>query len=118
MGLLAGGIAHDFMNFLTTVSMNISLAKMAANCADTVYERLSTAEAAVEQAERLSQQLLTFARGGAPVRKLSSIGKLYKDASCFFLSGSTVGCEFSVPDDLWLVEVDELQMSQVINNLV
>ncbi|MBI4532991.1 MAG: response regulator [Candidatus Melainabacteria bacterium] len=118
MGVLAGGIAHDFMNFLTTVSMNISLAKMAANCADTVYERLSAAEAAVEQAEKLSQQLLTFARGGAPVRKLSSIGKLYKDASCFFLSGSAVGCEVSVPDDLWLVEVDELQMSQVINNLI
>ncbi|MGD0282221.1 MAG: ATP-binding protein [Dissulfurispiraceae bacterium] len=118
LGILAGGIAHDFNNLLTGVLGNISLAKMLAQPGDKIFERLTGAEKASARAKDLTQQLLTFSRGGAPVKKLTSIADLIKDCAGFVLSGSNVKCKFDIADDLWPAEVDEGQISQVINNLV
>jgi PAS domain S-box-containing protein len=117
IGVLAGGIAHDFNNILTVILGNISLARMYTDPGK-ISERLREAERASVQAKDLTQRLLTFSRGGAPIRKTASIAKLLKDSAGFALSGSNVRCEFSIPDDLWPVEVDEGQMRQVINNIV
>jgi len=118
LGILAGGIAHDFNNILTAVLMNISLAKMYTNPEDTAFKRLIEAEKASQRARDLTQQLLTFSKGGAPIKKTASILELIKDSAIFALRGSSVRCEFYLPEDLWPVEVDEGQMSQVIHNLV
>lgn len=118
LGILAGGIAHDFNNVLTAILGNITLAKMYAKPGDRVYERLTEAEKASLQAKDLTQQLLTFSRGGAPIKKIIPVSELLKDAALFALSGSNVRCEFTIPDDLWPVEIDEGQISQVINNLI
>ena len=118
IGILAGGIAHDFNNMLTAVLGNISLAKMYANSEDKICERLIKAEKASLRARDLTQQLLTFSKGGQPIVKTVSITKLLKDTTSFALTGSNVQCEFSISEDLWPVEIDEGQMSQVINNLV
>ncbi len=118
IGILAGGIAHDFNNMLTAVLGNISLAKMYANPEDKICERLIEAEKASLRARDLTQQLLTFSKGGQPIVKTVSITKLLKDTTSFALTGSNVQCEFSISEDLWPVEIDEGQMSQVINNLV
>ena len=118
LGILAGGIAHDFNNILTGIMGNISLAKRHIDSASQFYNNLSEAEVASLQAKNLTQQLLTFAKGGAPIKKTASITTLIKDAAVFALRGSNVRCEFSLPEDLWPVQVDEGQINQVINNLI
>jgi PAS domain S-box-containing protein len=118
LGILAGGIAHDFNNLLTAIIGNISLAKQDTQPGDSTYERLEGAERALERARNLTQQLLTFSRGGAPLKKRLSIKEVVRDIAAFALHGAKSRCEFSIPDDLWIVEADEGQLSQVINNLV
>jgi len=117
IGLLAGGIAHDFNNILTAILGNVSLAKLY-DSESNAQERLEEAERACLRAKSLTQQLLTFSKGGTPIKKTASLSELLKDSSIFALSGSSTRCEYSMQDDLWLVEVDEGQISQVINNLV
>lgn len=118
IGILAGGIAHDFNNLLTAILGNISLAKMYVPEGDKIRQKLNEAEKASLRARDLTQQLLTFSRGGAPVKKTSSIPEIIKDSAAFSLCGSKVTCSFTIPADLWLVEVDEGQISQVINNII
>ncbi|MBI4962996.1 MAG: response regulator [Desulfomonile tiedjei] len=118
LGLLAGGIAHDFNNILMAVLGNINLAKMYSTPGDKIYERLLEAERGTRRAESLTQQLLTFSKGGAPVKKVGPIVSLLKECAGFSLPGSNVRLEFAVPEDLWPVEVDEGQIAQVMNNLV
>jgi two-component system cell cycle sensor histidine kinase/response regulator CckA len=118
IGILAGGIAHDFNNLLTAIFGNITLAKMYANRQSEVYKRLEESEKAAQRAKDLTHQLLTFAKGGAPVKKTISLQELVKESANFVLRGSNVKCEFSFPGDLWSVEADEGQMSQVLNNLI
>jgi len=118
LGLLAGGIAHDFNNILTAILGNISLVKMYVKPKEEVFEILTEAEKASLRAKDLTRQLLTFSRGGAPIKKTTSILELLKDTVLFALTGSNVKCEFSIDKDLWLVDVDEGQISQVIDNLI
>jgi PAS domain S-box-containing protein len=118
IGILAGGIAHDFNNLLTAILGNISLSKMYVSEGDKIHQKLTEAEKASLRARDLTQQLLTFSRGGAPVKKTSSIAEIIRDSAAFSLSGSKVTCTFTIPDDLWLVEVDEGQISQVTNNII
>jgi PAS domain S-box-containing protein len=117
IGILAGGIAHDFNNILTAVMGNISLA-MYAKSSDEIQKRLKETEKAAIRAKELTYQLLTFSKGGAPIKRTASIVDIIKDSAGFASRGTNVRCEFSLPDDMWPVEVDEGQMSQVINNLI
>lgn len=118
IGILAGGIAHDFNNILTAVIGNLSLARMMAKPESEILNRLTEAEKASRRAQDLTQQLLTFSKGGTPVKKVASIANLLRDSASFMMSGSNVRCEFSIPDNLSPVNIDEGQISQVINNLV
>jgi PAS domain S-box-containing protein len=118
IGLLAGGIAHDFNNLLTSILGNISLTRMQVGEGDRLRRNLDEAEKASLRAKDLTQQLLTFSRGGAPVRKTVSLAAIIRDSATFTLSGSRATCRFQIPDDLYPVDVDEGQFSQVINNLV
>jgi PAS domain S-box-containing protein len=118
LGVLAGGIAHDFNNLLTGILGNITLAKMFLGTEDKAYKRLLDAEKASEHAQYLTKQLLTFSRGGRPVRQTSSIRQIITDCASFALIGSKTKCIFSIPAETWPVEVDIGQISQVINNLI
>lgn len=123
VGLLAGGIAHDFNNILTSIMGNVSLAKLKMERLDRtetaeLYNLLTEAEKASNQARNLTQQLLTFAKGGTPILKSTTISDLLKNSAGFALRGSNVKCDFRFPEDLWKVEADEGQMGQVIYNLV
>jgi len=116
LGVVAGGIAHDFNNLLTAILGNISLALLVTPDPE-VGERLGAAKRATNRAQELAQQLLTFARGGAPVKQTTSIGQLLRDTLSLSLHGSKAHCEFHVADNLWPVDIDTGQISQVINNL-
>jgi len=118
VGILAGGIAHDFNNILTGILGNIGLARMHMQPGDTALKRLTAAEKAALQARDLTQHLLTFSKGGAPVKKAASITEILRDSVTFALTGSNVHCEFSIPIGLWPLHIDEGQINQVINNLV
>jgi PAS domain S-box-containing protein len=117
IGILAGGIAHDFNNILTAIIGNISLAKLFCDPGSKTAIRLGEAEKASFRAKELTQQLLTFSKGGAPVKKTASLSELLQEAANFTLTGSNVRCEFELAPDLWLSDVDEGQISQVIYNL-
>ena len=118
LGILAGGIAHDFNNILSAILGNVSLAKLLVQPEEKLYKYINNAEIACARARDLTQQLLTFAKGGAPVKKTSSISQLLNETAGFALRGSNVRCEFQIAEDLWTAEVDEGQISQVIHNLV
>ena len=118
VGLLAGGIAHDFNNLLTAILGNISLAQLDVAPHTRQVEWLSEAERACARARDLTQQLLTFSKGGAPVRKAARIAETILDSGGFALRGSKARCSFEIPADLWAVEADIGQISQVIGNLV
>jgi len=119
LGVLAGGLAHDFNNILMGVVGNLSLAQSMAGDADRpLMQRLRDAEAACVRARGVTSQLLTFAKGGAPVKTAASIRELVVECARFALSGSHVAGRFSIDPDLWSAEVDSVQVSQVVHNLV
>ena len=118
IGILAGGIAHDFNNILTAIMGNIGLAKRYVEPQGEAFERLDEAEKASVRAKHITQQLLTFSKGGAPIRKTADISEIIKETATFTLMGSTVRLKLSLPDDLWAAEVDEGQIGQVISNIV
>jgi PAS domain S-box-containing protein len=117
LGILAGGIAHDFNNILTAILNNVTLAKIRAQDA-TIETKLTKIEKASLQAKNLTQQLLTFSKGGTPIKKTTSITDLIEDSASFALRGSNVRCHFYIEDTVWPVDIDEGQISQVINNLI
>lgn len=117
LGVLAGGIAHDFNNILTAVLGGISHLGLELSGSPQA-DRLKDIEKAVYRAKDLTQQLLTFAKGGAPITKTANIFELLRDTLNFTLAGSEVSYELEPVEDLWPAEVDEGQISQVINNIV
>ncbi len=118
LGVLAGGIAHDFNNILAGLLGNIELAKMSLDKNSKSIPLLQEAIKASVRAKDLTQQLLTFSKGGKPVKKTLSIEKTITETTNFLLRGSSITCQFSFPDDLWLVDIDSGQISQVIHNLI
>ncbi len=118
VGILAGGIAHDFNNLLTVVMGNITLATLDSQAMASAGRWLQDAERGVMRARDLTQQLLTFARGGEPVRSAVKLPEIVKEAANFALHGSKVRCEFAIEEGLWTAEVDKGQIGQVVQNLV
>jgi len=118
LGILAGGIAHDFNNFLTIIMGSCSLLMVEMKGNSEITDMISEVEKATDRAKRLTQQLLTFARGGAPVKEVASIVGIVRDSAEFVLRGSKSKCEFLISDNLYSVNVDTGQISQVIQNIV
>ncbi len=119
IGVLAGAIAHDFNNMLTAIMGNISLARIYSDQNTEVYTRLGDAENAIMWAKDLTQQLLTFAKGGTPVRKsCDRLDRLVREAAEFAARGSHLLCSFELDEGLWSVDIDEGQIRQVVHNLV
>ncbi|MCB2216104.1 MAG: PAS domain S-box protein [Desulfobulbaceae bacterium] len=117
-GVLAGGIAHDFNNILTAILGNISLSLLDVKVPQKTRLLLSAAKKATIRAQALTQQLLTFAKGGEPVKEQTSLKELIKDSAEFVLHGSTTTCRYHFAEGLWMVRADRGQLSQVIQNLV
>ena len=118
IGTLAAGIAHDFNNLLGAITGNLSLLRETPPSDPEVPELLKELDEAAGRAQALTHQLLTFAKGGAPVREVASVRELVVDSARFVTRGSSSRCVFSIADDVATVEADVGQLSQVINNLV
>ncbi len=118
IGVLAGGIAHDFNNILAVILGNVSLAKISLDNQDEVIKLLTETENASLRATKLTQQLLTFAKGGEPVKEITELWEFIRETTEFSLRGSNVGYHTSISPDLWAAEVDKGQISQGIGNLI
>lgn len=117
LGSLSSGIANDFNNLLTTILGNVNLLGKMLTPQQEQYELLQNVENAARQARALSQQLLTFSKGGNPVRKVTSIDTLVKESVDFALYGSSIPCNLEIPSNLWHVDIDKAQIGQLIQNL-
>ena len=118
LGLVAGGIAHDFNNLLTAVFGQVEMARGHLDPEAPAAHELDVALSALARSRDLTRQLLTFSTGGAPSRKILSLGKLLEDAVKLGLGGSSLRARIEVSPDLPPVEADEGQMSQIVHNLL
>jgi len=118
VGVLAAGIAHDFNNLLAAILGNVSLAIDMAGSGDATTEILKDVEAAAVRARGLTDQLLTFSKGGAPITDPTSLEDIIMESAEFAVRGSNVKCEYAIDDNLWAINADRGQISQVINNMV
>jgi len=118
IGLLAGGLAHDFNNILTGIMGNLSYAQILLDPQDPASGPIKAAEHAATRAVELTGQLLTFARGGEPVKKVLAVGELINESMNLMLRGSKIKGECECRDDLWSVDADPGQISQVLNNII
>jgi len=118
LGVLAGGIGHDFNNLLSAIIGNIDLARLNIPPDSEPYRLLEEAENASLRARNLTQQLLTFSRGGEPARKIFTLTETVRDSADFILRGSNTRCEYDFQKDLPPIEADPGQIGQVIQNLI
>ena len=118
LGVIAGGIAHDFNNLLAGMFGYIEIARLKAKDDPAVIQSLDSAVESFNRAKDLTQQLLTFSKGGTPAKKPCDLGKLLKKNVQFALSGSNIATEYSIPEDSLICAMDENQISQVIDNIV
>jgi len=118
IGVLAGGIAHDFNNILTAILGNIELSLFDDRLTLKTKKLLEEAKEASYRARNLTQQLLTFAKGGEPVREAASLTDVVQESADFILRGTKVACRYNFPADLWLVDIDKGQISQVVQNII
>lgn len=118
VAVLAGGIAHDFNNIIAAIMGNIELVQFRLKPSEKMYRQLDNAVKACDRAKDLALQLLTFSKGGHPVRKCASLQNLIRESVDFVLHGSNVVCNYDVPEDLWMAYIDQGQISQVMQNLV
>jgi PAS domain S-box-containing protein len=118
VGTLAGGIAHDFNNLLMSILGNISLAKLSLRPETRAFSQLLEAEKASLLAKGLTQQLLTFAKGGQPVKKPVRLVPILENATQLILRGGRIQSAFRFPNDLWDLYADESQLNQAFHNLI
>jgi len=118
LGVLAGGIAHDFNNILTAIMGNISYARMDLEATHSACAPLARAEKAARRAADLARQLLVFAKGGEPVKKVVSLRQIVDDAVALTLSGTNVQAVIDLPPGLNAVNADEGQINQSFHNII
>src|SRR3990172_914989 len=118
IGILASGVAHDFNNLLTGILGNISLVKQYLDSEDMIFKRLSTAERSCLEAREITSRLITFSKGGEPVKKVTRVQQLLKEAHCPLIKDTNITFEYNLPDNLYPVEIDEGQIRNVIINIL
>ncbi|MBN2737453.1 MAG: PAS domain S-box protein [Spirochaetales bacterium] len=118
LGILAGGLAHDFNNILTILQNGLALVKINDPDNQENISLLGDLEIAIDRGKDITHQLLTFSKGGAPLKQLTNIKQLISETSAFVLSGSPVKVTLNIEENLWIANVDRGQISQVIQNLM
>jgi len=118
LGVLAGGLAHDFNNILTAIIGNISLARIMTGEEHKASRRLTECEKAASRAAEITRQLLTFSRGGDPERTRVDTRQLLQEAVSFSLYGSNCRGRFEIDESVWHLDADAGQLHQAVNNLV
>ena len=117
VGMLAAGIAHDFNNILTAAIGNISLCELYIDNREKLYDKLKSTENSLYKAKSLTEKLLTFSKGGYLIKEKNDIKKIIKESVDFILSGKDIKVKYNFDENLWSVNVDSSQITQVFHNL-
>lgn len=118
LGVLAGGIAHDFNNILTAVMGNISISMLSLNTDSVIFDNLSKAEKACKRASELSNQLITFSKGGSPLKKTINIAELLRDCVQLVLNTRDIKYTLDIKGESLKVQAQRSQLTQVISNIL
>jgi signal transduction histidine kinase len=118
LGTLAAGVAHDFNNMLAIILNSASLAKRSADPDSVTRDLLSDVERAASRASNLTQQLMAFAKGGAPAQKPMWLEPMLERSVSLALRGSALNPRYEIAEGLWPAYADEGQLGQVVTNLV
>lgn len=118
LGIMAGGIAHDLNNLLAIISGNLTLAHNLCSNESALIAHLNRISQATDRARDLSVRLVTFAKGGRPLKCISSLRTIIEDSVKLAMTGSKHKCQCNIIDSLWLTEIDTTQMTQVFNNIL
>ena len=119
LSAMAGGIAQDFNTLLSAILRNVFLAKISVPDEDKMLEEgLAVAEKAGLRAKELTHLLITVAKGGYPVRKVTDLAPLLREAAGLIPAGQNIRVDYAIDPDLWPTEVDEAQIKQVLRHIV
>lgn len=118
IGVLAGGIAHDFESLLTVVLGNLSVAKEVVDEDRELFRMLAEMEKASLHAKDLTRQLLTFSGGETIVKETVDLAKLLQESTTLAGTGANTTCEFEMPDDLWHVDADPAQIADAVGRII
>lgn len=118
LSLFAAGIAHDFNNLLTGLFSNLEMARDQLGSDHPAQDQFTTVLSVFERARDLTQRLLTFAKGGTTTRRKVRVQEIIQQSCLLSLSGSSTRYELKADKDLWLVEANANQLSQVFNNVI
>ncbi|HBD95887.1 MAG: hypothetical protein A2015_13195 [Spirochaetes bacterium GWF1_31_7] len=117
IGILAAGIAHDFNNLLASIFGSIELAKIE-NANSLVNDYLLQAINNIDRARTLTEKLLTFSKGGEPITKPEKIADFIIQRVNYALSSTSINVKYTIPDGIWYINYDKIQISQVLDNIV
>jgi len=118
IGIMAGGIAHDYNNLLSVILGNIELAKEDIDPDMGISTFLAEAEKASLKSKELTKQLITFSKGGEPVKGIDSAGNLVQNIINQTIFDTEIKCEVHLSENLWLTEFDEDQMKLALKNIL
>ena len=118
IGTLAGGIAHDLNNILQVIITNLDLAASATGLQERLPQYLDDARRGAKRATNLARRLLTFSKGGTPLKQPLDVAEILTHAVLLALSGSRLKSHFAFQPDLHPVIGDPVQLTQVIENVV
>jgi len=117
LGVLAGGIAHDFNNLMTVVQGYIELAIMELPANSPAQKMLLTSMSSVHKTQDLTSKLITFSRGGGPVKEGFDATAILRNAVNMKIADTKVRAKFDFKESLWEAEADEFQMKHCFYNL-
>jgi PAS domain S-box-containing protein len=118
LGVLAGGIAHDFNNMLASIVSNTEIAILEHPEDIKHVHRLQESVRSAMRARKLTQQLLTFSKGGQPIKEVVDLKTLVPSTVEFVLAGSQLVPRYDIDNRLHKISADPIQIEQVINNLI
>ncbi len=118
VGVLAGGIAHDFNNILTAVLGNIQLSLFHVETNNEAASLLQDARKAAQQAQALTNQLLTLSRNNTPIKQETRIDDIIKESCKSLEENSNIHCTLKIADALTSVDCDSKQIGEAIQHLL
>jgi signal transduction histidine kinase len=120
LGVLAGGVAHDFNNVLATILANAEFARELLPATSEVQELLSDIVEASQRAGQFCKQMLAYAGHGALTSTRFEVGALLREVDRLVQAAVSkkTGLEYELLDRPVYVEGDENQLLQVAMNLV
>ncbi len=114
LSVLASGIAHNFKNMLASINLSVDLARRKPENLHIYADRI---EKTVDQANAIARRFQTFSSGGEPIREVASICNVLDESLSIALSGTNVQIVQNYKPDIWNVEIDTKQMTEVFTNL-